>query len=35
MVFQIQETIEICNDKWMTYEFLTRNKFNVPKTFRN
>lgn len=27
------DIIEICNDKWMTYEFLTRNKFNVPKTY--
>lgn len=27
------EIIEICNDKWMTYEFLTENGFNAPKSF--
>lgn len=27
------EIIEICNDKWMTYEFLTTNGFNAPKSF--
>lgn len=25
--------IEICNDKWQTYEFLTKNCFNTPKSF--
>lgn len=27
------EIIKICNDKWMTYEFLNKNGFNTPKTF--
>ena len=27
------ETIEICNDKWKTYNFLKNNGFNVPKTY--
>ena len=27
------EVIEICNDKWMTYEFLIKNGFNAPKSF--
>lgn len=27
------EIIEICNDKWMTYEFLKKNGFNTPKSF--
>ncbi len=25
--------VEICNDKWKTYEFLKENGFNVPKTY--
>ncbi|MBE5777389.1 MAG: ATP-grasp domain-containing protein [Clostridiales bacterium] len=25
--------IEICNDKWKTYQFLRDNGFNVPRTF--
>jgi carbamoylphosphate synthase large subunit/ribosomal protein S18 acetylase RimI-like enzyme len=25
--------IDICNDKYRTYEFLTRNGFNAPKTY--
>ena len=28
-----KELIEICNDKWKTYEFLKSNGFNVPKTY--
>lgn len=27
------EVIEICNDKWKTYQFLKQNGFNVPKTY--
>ena len=27
------DIIEICNDKWKTYEFLKSNGFNVPKTY--
>lgn len=27
------ECIEICNDKWKTYEFLRTNKYNTPLTF--
>ena len=28
-----KELIEVCNDKWKTYEFLKENGFNVPKTY--
>lgn len=28
-----RELIEICNDKWKTYDFLKSNGFNVPKTY--
>lgn len=24
---------QICNDKWLAYNFLVKNKFNAPKTF--
>lgn len=27
------ELIEICNDKWKTYQFLKENGFNTPKTY--
>lgn len=27
------EFIEICNDKWKTYQFLKKNGFHVPKTY--
>ena len=27
------DIIEICNDKWKTYQFLKENGFNVPKTY--
>ncbi len=27
------ELIEVCNDKWKTYQFLKSNGFNVPKTY--
>lgn len=27
------EIIEVCNDKWMTYEFLIKNGFDAPKSF--
>lgn len=27
------EVIEVCNDKWKTYQFLTANGFHTPKTF--
>ncbi len=27
------EFIEICNDKWKTYEFLNANEFKVPRTY--
>lgn len=29
------QIIEICNDKWMTYQFLKNNDFNVPASFLN
>ena len=25
--------IEVCNDKWKTYQYLKENGFNVPKTY--
>jgi len=28
-----EATIEICNDKWKTFQFLKSNGFNVPKTY--
>lgn len=28
-----QNIIEICNDKWQTYNFLKSNGFNVPETY--
>ena len=27
------EIVEICNDKWKTYQYLTANNFHTPKTF--
>lgn len=27
--------VNICNDKWKTYQFLNENKINTPKTFIN
>lgn len=27
------ETTQICNDKWLTYEFLTKNGFDTPGTY--
>lgn len=27
--------IDICNDKWNTYEFCKKNDINAPKTFKN
>lgn len=27
------EVIEICNDKWKTYEFLLKNGFSAPRTY--
>lgn len=29
------QVIEICNDKWKTYQFLVDNGFNTPKSFIN
>lgn len=28
-----ERVIDICNDKWKTYQFLVKNKFNTPATF--
>lgn len=28
-----ENVINICNDKWETYNFLVKNSFNVPKTY--
>jgi carbamoyl-phosphate synthase large subunit len=28
-----QSVIDVCNDKWKTYQFLIKNGFNAPKTF--
>lgn len=33
LVVSDPEVIDICNDKWKTYCFLTDNGFRVPKTF--
>lgn len=33
VVISSYEVIEICNDKWLTYQFLINNKINTPKTF--
>jgi carbamoyl-phosphate synthase large subunit len=30
-----KDTIEICNDKWKTYEFLKSNNIDCPKTLNN
>lgn len=29
------EFIEVCNDKWKTYQFLKKHGFHVPKTYPN
>jgi len=29
------DVVDICNDKWKTYEFCIQNGFDTPKTFRN
>lgn len=29
------EVIEVCNDKWKTYMFLTNNGFHAPRSFLN
>lgn len=33
VVVSSKEVIDICNDKWKTYQFLKENGFNVPKTY--
>lgn len=33
LVVSNAEFIEICNDKWKTYQFLKTNGFNAPKTY--
>ncbi|MCD9470815.1 ATP-grasp domain-containing protein [Photobacterium phosphoreum] len=33
VVISSSEVIDICNDKWLTYQFLIDNKINTPKTF--
>jgi len=30
-----EEVVEICNDKWKTYEFLQENGFCTPKTYKD
>lgn len=35
VVISSPEVIDICNDKWLTYQFLIDNKINTPKTFIN
>lgn len=34
LVLSDQNVIEICNDKWMTYEFLIKSRINTPKTYK-
>lgn len=29
------DVIDICNDKWKTYEFCVKNQFNAPKTYKS
>ncbi len=33
LIVSDKKVIDICNDKWKTYEFLKENGFNVPKTY--
>ena len=33
VVISDKKVINICNDKWLTYQFLLKNGFYVPKTF--
>ncbi|MUK67955.1 ATP-grasp domain-containing protein [Aliivibrio fischeri] len=33
VVISSSEVIDICNDKWLTYQFLIKNKLTTPKTF--
>lgn len=35
VVVSDENAIEICNDKWKTYEFLLVNKIDCPKTYKN
>lgn len=30
-----EKAVDICNDKWHTYEFCVKNKINVPRTYIN
>lgn len=33
VIISNEDFVNICNDKWQTYQFLTHNGFNVPKTY--
>lgn len=33
LIVSDEKLIDICNDKWKTYNFLKENGFNVPKTY--
>ncbi|MCM1048301.1 MAG: ATP-grasp domain-containing protein [Clostridiales bacterium] len=33
LIVSDMEIVEICNDKWLTYQFLEKNGFYVPQTF--
>ncbi|MCK7645412.1 ATP-grasp domain-containing protein [Shewanella sp. JNE10-2] len=33
LVISESDVIDICNDKWKTYQFLESNKINTPKTY--
>lgn len=33
VIVSTYETTVLCNDKWLTYEFLKANGFNTPKTY--
>lgn len=35
IVVSDENAIDICNDKWKTYEFLQVNKIDCPKTYKN
>lgn len=33
LIVSPEEFVNICNDKWLTYQYLLKNDFNVPKTY--
>lgn len=35
VVVSAPDVIDVCNDKWKTYEFCMSNNFNAPKTYKS